>query len=154
MIARDPSEIMNNNKETETATPETNLSLPYLPDIPMTKVFSFLSPKDLLSCSQVCKDWHRLAFQPGLWKVLYPVLWARNIWTFTPDWPTIDSKDNFALVHSSSNESLSSLDSFTTTELKGEITMQSSELLNRPTWPLPNSWSLFSHGVSVRPSQK
>ncbi|XP_076310784.1 F-box/LRR-repeat protein 5-like isoform X2 [Tachypleus tridentatus] len=43
-------------------------------------IFSYISPQELLKCSEVCKLWNEAAYEPQLWENLYPVHWARGIW--------------------------------------------------------------------------
>ncbi|XP_022235882.1 F-box/LRR-repeat protein 5-like, partial [Limulus polyphemus] len=43
-------------------------------------IFSYLSPQELLKCSEVCQLWNQAAHEPQLWKNLYPVHWARGSW--------------------------------------------------------------------------
>lgn len=47
-----------------------------LPDLAVTKIFSFLDPPDLGHCAQVCWAWNNLVYQPCLWRTVCPVQWA------------------------------------------------------------------------------
>ncbi|CAL1291664.1 unnamed protein product [Larinioides sclopetarius] len=51
-----------------------------LPPEILTHILSFLSPKDLLRCSEVCHEWYSVAKDPSLWKELYPCFWAHGVW--------------------------------------------------------------------------
>ena len=45
------------------------------------KIFSYLGPKDLCQCAQVCRQWSQAAKDGVLWRELYPVRWI-----FKKDW--------------------------------------------------------------------
>jgi hypothetical protein len=47
-----------------------------IPDLAVTKIFSFLDPPDLGHCAQVCWAWNSLVYQPCLWRTVCPVQWA------------------------------------------------------------------------------
>jgi hypothetical protein len=47
-----------------------------IPDLAVTKIFSFLHPPDLGRCAQVCWAWNSLVYQPCLWRTVCPVQWA------------------------------------------------------------------------------
>ncbi|GIX84853.1 hypothetical protein CDAR_490711 [Caerostris darwini] len=51
-----------------------------LPPEILSHIMSFLSPKDLLCCSEVCHEWYNIAKSPSLWKEIYPCFWAHGIW--------------------------------------------------------------------------
>ncbi|XP_069694323.1 F-box/LRR-repeat protein 5-like [Periplaneta americana] len=57
-----------------------------LPDLVMTKIFSFLTPPDLGRCAQVCQQWNNLVYQPALWKRICPVQWAHGQWSYDENW--------------------------------------------------------------------
>ena len=47
------------------------------------KIFSYLGPKDLCRCAQVCQLWSQLAKDGVLWREMYPVRWIfDNDWRF------------------------------------------------------------------------
>jgi hypothetical protein len=47
-----------------------------IPDLAVTKIFSFLDPPDLGRCAQVCWAWNNLVYQPCLWRRVCPIQWA------------------------------------------------------------------------------
>jgi hypothetical protein len=47
-----------------------------IPDLAVTKIFSFLDPPDLGRCAQVCWAWNSLVYQPCLWRRVCPIQWA------------------------------------------------------------------------------
>jgi hypothetical protein len=47
-----------------------------IPDLAITKIFSFLDPPDLGRCAQVCWAWNSLVYQPCLWRRICPTQWA------------------------------------------------------------------------------
>lgn len=50
------------------------------------KIFSYLGPKDLCRCAQVCHLWSQSARDGELWRELYPVRWIfRKDWRFGAD---------------------------------------------------------------------
>ena len=50
------------------------------------KIFSYLGPKDLCRCAQVCRLWSQSARDGELWRELYPVRWIfRKDWRFGAD---------------------------------------------------------------------
>ena len=50
------------------------------------KIFSYLGPKDLCRCAQVCRLWSHSARDGELWRELYPVRWIfKNDWRFGAD---------------------------------------------------------------------
>ncbi|XP_055947771.1 F-box/LRR-repeat protein 5-like isoform X1 [Argiope bruennichi] len=51
-----------------------------LPPEILTHILSFLSPNDLLQCSEVCHEWYNVAKGPSLWKEIYPCFWAHSVW--------------------------------------------------------------------------
>ena len=52
----------------------------------MLKIFSYLGPKDLCRCAQVCRLWSQSARDGELWRELYPVRWIfRKDWRFGAD---------------------------------------------------------------------
>ena len=110
--------VLNNNLEVTTGTPTEGkkwmLNITELPEDVILNIFVYLSPKDLLRCAVVCRDWNIFALKPRLWKKIQPTKWASNVWTFGNDsqWSADydDIKSGFAQF-SSSNESLNSLDS-------------------------------------------
>lgn len=51
-----------------------------LPPEVLSQILSYLSPKDLLHCSEVCHHWYNVAKSPSLWKEIYPCFWAHGIW--------------------------------------------------------------------------
>ncbi|PNF30508.1 hypothetical protein B7P43_G09943 [Cryptotermes secundus] len=57
-----------------------------LPDLAVTKIFSFLDPPDLGRCAQVCWAWNNLVYQPCLWRTVCPVQWALGYWKYEKDW--------------------------------------------------------------------
>lgn len=52
------------------------LTIMDIPDLALTKVFSYLDPPDLGCCAQVCWTWNSLVYQPCLWRRVCPVQWA------------------------------------------------------------------------------
>ncbi|GFU12516.1 hypothetical protein NPIL_661251 [Nephila pilipes] len=51
-----------------------------LPPEVLSQILSYMSPKDLLHCSEVCHQWYNVAKSPSLWKEIYPCFWAHDIW--------------------------------------------------------------------------
>lgn len=52
----------------------------------MVKIFSYLGPKDLCRCAQVCCLWSQSARDGELWRELYPVRWIfKKDWRFGAD---------------------------------------------------------------------
>ena len=50
------------------------------------KIFSYLGPKDLCRCAQVCHLWSQSARDGELWRELYPVRWIfKKDWRFGAD---------------------------------------------------------------------
>ena len=50
------------------------------------KIFSYLGPKDLCRCTQVCRLWSQSARDGELWRELYPVRWIfKKDWRFGAD---------------------------------------------------------------------
>jgi len=50
------------------------------------KIFSYLGPKDLCHCAQVCRLWSQSARDGELWRELYPVRWIfKKDWKFGAD---------------------------------------------------------------------
>lgn len=50
------------------------------------KIFSYLGPKDLCHCAQVCRLWSQSARDGELWRELYPVRWIfKKDWRFGAD---------------------------------------------------------------------
>ena len=50
------------------------------------KIFSYLGPKDLCRCAQVCQLWSQSARDGELWRELYPVRWIfKKDWRFGAD---------------------------------------------------------------------
>lgn len=50
------------------------------------KIFSYLGPKDLCHCAQVCRLWSQTARDGELWRKLYPVRWIfKKDWRFGTD---------------------------------------------------------------------
>ena len=50
------------------------------------KIFSYLGPKDLCRCAQVCRLWSQVARDGELWRELYPVRWIfKKDWRFGND---------------------------------------------------------------------
>lgn len=50
------------------------------------KIFSYLGPKDLCHCAQVCRLWSQSARDGELWRELYPVRWIfKKDWQFGAD---------------------------------------------------------------------
>lgn len=47
-----------------------------IPDLAVTKIFSYLDPPDLGRCAQVCWEWNNLVYQPCLWRRVCPTQWA------------------------------------------------------------------------------
>lgn len=43
----------------------------YIPEEVMLNIFANLSPKDILNCSLVCKNWFNLAKSNALWQIIY-----------------------------------------------------------------------------------
>ena len=62
-------------QEEEEEEPAKILSLPNELTV---EIFSYLGPKDLLRCAQVCSSWSGLARDGSLWKTLHPMLWAQG----------------------------------------------------------------------------
>ncbi|KAK1897316.1 F-box/LRR-repeat protein 5 [Dissostichus eleginoides] len=60
----------------KTRNPSTHIS--QLPAEILLRLFHFLSPAELLRCSQVCRSWSELAQTGSLWRHLFPVHWARG----------------------------------------------------------------------------
>ncbi|XP_071961102.1 F-box/LRR-repeat protein 5-like [Antedon mediterranea] len=57
-----------------------------VPDEVMLQVFSYLNPKELCRCAQVCSTWSYLARDCSLWKHINPMNWVKGDWRFeTPD---------------------------------------------------------------------
>lgn len=53
-----------------------------LPSELTLKIFSYLNPKELCQCKQVCTQWNTLAGDPSFWTSLHPVRWAQGDWRF------------------------------------------------------------------------
>lgn len=49
-----------------------------LPPEIVSHILSFLSPRDLLRCSEVCHQWYNISHEPSLWKEIYPCFWAHG----------------------------------------------------------------------------
>lgn len=50
------------------------------------QIFSYLGPKDLCHCAQVCRLWSQSARDGELWRELYPVRWIfKKDWRFGSD---------------------------------------------------------------------
>ncbi|XP_041349076.1 F-box/LRR-repeat protein 5-like [Gigantopelta aegis] len=77
------------DEEAEVVSPR--LGYNHLPYEVRLKIVSYLCPRDLGRCAQVCQGWNLLALDGSLWMDLYPVSWAKGIWTFEP--PQIDDCD-------------------------------------------------------------
>ncbi|XP_033015931.1 F-box/LRR-repeat protein 5 isoform X1 [Lacerta agilis] len=69
-------------EETEETGQTTNIV--DLPSEVVLTIFSYLSPQELCRCSQVNSKWSQLAKTGSLWKHLYPVHWARGVWSSGP----------------------------------------------------------------------
>jgi len=71
-------------------TPECTkqLTVMNIPDLALTKIFSYLDPPDLGHCAQVCWTWNNLVYQPCLWRTVCPVQWAlgESCRTVTVQW--------------------------------------------------------------------
>ncbi|XP_042223723.1 F-box/LRR-repeat protein 5-like isoform X2 [Homarus americanus] len=52
-----------------------------LPAEILVEIFQYLTPPDLGRCAQACLSWNDAAFSPSLWTAIYPVQWARGIWS-------------------------------------------------------------------------
>lgn len=64
---------------------EQPLLLSFPPEITL-KIFSYLGPKDLCHCAQVCQKWSHSARDGDLWRELYPVRWIfKKDWRFGAD---------------------------------------------------------------------
>lgn len=72
-----------------------------LPPEVMSHIFSFLTPHELLRCSQVSRTWYEVSHNPALWKEIYPCHWAHGIW----DTQDVDSEDLLEAFHSSVSHS-------------------------------------------------
>ncbi|XP_019628195.1 PREDICTED: F-box/LRR-repeat protein 5-like [Branchiostoma belcheri] len=53
-----------------------------LPSEVLLRVMSYLSPRDLCRCAQVCRSWSVLARDGHLWQVMHPARWAQGDWRF------------------------------------------------------------------------
>ncbi|XP_078596992.1 F-box/LRR-repeat protein 5-like isoform X2 [Branchiostoma floridae x Branchiostoma japonicum] len=53
-----------------------------LPSEILLRVMSYLSPRDLCRCAQVCRSWSDLARDGHLWQVMHPARWAQGDWRF------------------------------------------------------------------------
>lgn len=66
-----------------------------LPTEVTLKIFSYLNPRDLCHCQQVCTQWNTIARDMSLWKTLHPVRWAQGKYTTcvvsSLSWVWIDS---------------------------------------------------------------
>jgi hypothetical protein len=60
----------------ETAECAKQLTVMDIPDLAITKIFSYLDPPDLGRCAQVCWTWNSLVYQPCLWRTVCPIQWA------------------------------------------------------------------------------
>lgn len=69
-------------------TPECAKQLIFMdiPDLAITKIFSYLDPPDLGRCAQVCWTWNSLVYQPCLWRRVCPIQWALGHWKYEKDW--------------------------------------------------------------------
>lgn len=57
-----------------------------LPNELLLQIFSYLSPRDLCRCAQVCRQWSRVSWDGLLWQRLHPVRWIfRNDWRIAMD---------------------------------------------------------------------
>ena len=54
-----------------------------LPDELWLKIYSYLNPRDLCRCAQVCKVWAGLSRDMSLWHSVWPRHWAQGEWSFT-----------------------------------------------------------------------
>jgi len=61
-----------------------------IPQEILMTLFAHLSPKELISCSAVCRSWREVALSPTLWQAIYPTQWARGNWSFDYDTPDLD----------------------------------------------------------------
>ncbi|XP_021933210.1 F-box/LRR-repeat protein 5-like isoform X2 [Zootermopsis nevadensis] len=57
-----------------------------IPDLAVTKIFSYLDPPDLGRCAQVCWEWNNLVYQPCLWRRVCPTQWAVGLWRYEKNW--------------------------------------------------------------------
>ncbi|PSN29547.1 hypothetical protein C0J52_27655 [Blattella germanica] len=63
-----------------------------LPVLVMEEIFSYLNPKDLAHCAQVCSHWNELAYQPVFWRRIAPIQWAQGIWNYYENFSAHDTK--------------------------------------------------------------
>jgi len=61
-----------------------------IPQEILMTIFAHLSPKELISCSAICRRWREVALSPTLWQAIYPTQWARGNWSFDYDTPDLD----------------------------------------------------------------
>jgi F-box/leucine-rich repeat protein 5 len=59
----------------------SNSEFSKLPTELLLKIFSYLSPRDLCRCAQVCRQWSEVSWDGLLWQQLHPVRWI-----FRDDW--------------------------------------------------------------------
>ena len=72
--------------ESDVGTEQKQSLLLRFPSEITLKIFSYLGPKDLCRCAQVCRLWSQSARDGELWRELYPVRWIfRKDWRFGAD---------------------------------------------------------------------
>ncbi|XP_013408873.1 F-box/LRR-repeat protein 5 [Lingula anatina] len=86
-------------EEKESSRERSQVELP--PEV-LVNIFSYLNPRDLARCAQVCKTWNTLTMDGQLWKAIYPVQWAQGNWSFSaPDLeqePEDFSEDRYVVI--------------------------------------------------------
>lgn len=78
-------------KSTEAVPPDKTIQ--DLPNELLLKVMSYMGPRDLGMCQQVCRDWSVVAKDPSLWRELHPVKWAQGEWNYRIESPVEELED-------------------------------------------------------------
>ncbi|CAH1784102.1 unnamed protein product, partial [Owenia fusiformis] len=88
-------DLLQRNEVADAHCEETSkTSILDLPNEVTVEIFSFLNPKEKISCREVCHQWSELALDASLWK-MFPVQWALGNWDYCGSMDDIPSEEEY-----------------------------------------------------------